>query len=333
MYPRRPRWRWGRGGQVAAVPPPAAWYEVAYANPGRDRTPEVAAGEAAALGAARRMSAQGELVDIFLALEDGSRRAVASFMHGQPLLGAAARVPAAAEAAQAPVSRIRGTSDAQAAARRYPDGISPLPVAATSGGPLRPRRLLHPDGTRLDCRPGGRPAPPWAGIAEGVVPAAGVLAPGWLQVVRRTGIDNPGLVTVHPALISPSGVDPYGHMSIRQRRRFGEFDLAEAAGSGTAWLDAVLVDEGDFITTRRGDILQVTRTGQAAGSRGVLARIAADGISGSGIWIYLGAAPVQVVIPARHPAEDGPQARRLFAPGRAGKHSLSTRPALLAKDR
>lgn len=318
LRPRRSR----PAGQLIAMPPPAAWFEVTYAIPGRCPGPVRVAEEGAALDAARRMSAQGDLVDVTLVLDTG-RRLVVTYAGGQPLPGAAARVPAAADAAGRPVPRLRGTG-------WCPGGISPLPVAATSGGPLRPRRLLHPDGTPLACQPAGRAGPSWTGIAGGVVPAGGALAPGWLQAVRL-GADAPAsLVMVHPALISPRDVDPYGCMRVRDRRRFGEFDAAEAAGRIAAWLPAVLVDAGDVITTGQGDILQVTLAAPAGGPGGVRVTIIADGLAGgTGIWDHQAHELVEVMIPESHPAERGPQARRLFAPPRAALTIRAPRPAVL----
>ena len=267
MRPQRLSRQARQARQAASVPPPAAWYEITYANPGRRHKPATASEEDAALDTARRMSARGDVVDVTLVLDDGSSRPIASFADSQPVPGAAARVPAAADAAQAPVSRLLGIGDIRAAALRYPDGISPLPVAATSGGPLRPRRLLHPDSTRLVCRPDGRSGPRWAGVADGVVPSGSEPDTAWLQVVRRN--DPAGLVTLHPALISPAGVDPYACMDRRQRRRFGAFDAAEAAGHAAARLPAVLVDVGDFITADgRDGILQVSQSALVCGSDG-----------------------------------------------------------------
>lgn len=322
---RRPR-------QLAAMPPPAAQYEVTYACPGLRHAPVTALDEDAALDAARRMSARGELVDVTLVLDGVSRRLIASFTYGQFLLGAAARVPAAADAALVPVTRLRGTGDVRATAQQYPGGISPLPVTALSGGPLRPRRLLFPDGTRLDCRPGRCAGWSWTGTADGVVPATGDLAPGWLQVIRLDGAEHEGgLVTVHPALISPGQVDPYASLRIRQRRRFGEFDAAEAGGRITAWLRAGLVDAGDFLCSGQHNLWQIIQVTHASRTLGIFVQITADGL-GSGTWTYPADELVEVMIPARHPAEYGPQARRLFAPSRTAR-TISARSVLLSEDR
>jgi hypothetical protein len=327
MHPRRLTWR-RRHRQVAARSGPAAYYEITYANPGRRRVPAAIPDEASALGTARNMSARGDLVDVTLVGEDGTRRPVASYADGQPVPGVAARIPAAASATRAPVSRLRGPGDSQAAAQQYPGGIWPLPVVATSGGPLRPRRLLHPDGTRLECRPEGPGGPRLAAVADGVAPpAAGPDGP-WLQVVR---LDNTReLVTLHPALVSPAGVDPYACMDRRQRRRFSEFDAAEAAGLDAARLRATLVDIGDFITADDlPDLLLVTQNALACGAIGVSVRLIGRGLNGTGMLVGQQNDLVQVTIPDWHPAESGPQARRLFARGQPHKVIRVPRPALI----
>ena len=304
--------------QAATARPPATFYEVAYASPARQAAaPVTALDEDAAVTAARRLSADGDVVDIMLVKDGVTRSPVASYAGGRLLLGSAARVPAAADAALAPVTRLRGTGDA----RQFPQGIRPLLVAATSGDPLRPRRLLHPGsplehGVLLDCQPADRAVPPWTGAAVGVVPAAGDLAPGWLQVVRPSGAGQPGdLVTMHPALISPHGLDPYACLPVRQRRRFGEFDAAEAVGWRTAWLPATLVDPGDFISAQDGDILHVSDVDHGGAGSGEYVRVLADDLGGDTASKTFGHNELtEIMIPASHPAEDGPQAWRLFAP-------------------
>jgi len=316
-----------RRRQVAARPGPAAYYEAAYANPGRRQVPAAALDEASALDTARRMSGRGDLVDVILVLENGTRRPVASFAGGQPVPGVVARVPAAADAAQAPVSRLRGPGSSQDAARQFPGGIWPLPVAATSGGLLRPRRLLHPDGTRLECRPEGRDGPQQDGVADGVVPPPDGADGPWLQVVRLNGTGE--LVILHPALVSPAGVDPYACMDRRARRRFGAFDLAEAAGLEAARIRPTLVDTGDFITADDlPDLLLVSQTALACGAIGVSVRLIGRGFNGTDMMVCRENELVQVIIPDWHPAEFGPQARRLFAPGRPLKVTRPPRPLL-----
>lgn len=317
MLPRRLT-RLSRRRQAVARPVPAAYYEVAHANPGSRHAPAAVLEEAAALDTARRMSGQGDLVDVTLVLENGSRRPVASFVDGQPVPGVAARVPAAAAAAQSPVSPLAGPDAAHVVARCFPEGVWPLPVAATSGGPLRPRRLLHPDGTRLDCRPEGRTGPHRAGVAAGVVPSADGPDGPWLQVIRLDG--NGEVTAVHPALVSPAGADPYLHMDRRQRRRFGEFDVAEASGLEAAWLPATLVDVGDFVTADRlPGLLLVAECGLGCGPIGVSVRLVVRGLNGSDMLVLREHDLLEVTVPDWHPAESGPKARRLFAPGGPGK--------------
>jgi len=139
------------------------------------------------------------------------------------------------------------------------------------------------------------------------------------------------MVTLHPALVSPAGVDPYACMDRRQRRRFGEFDAAEAAGLDAARLPATLVDIGDFITTDdRPDLLQVSQYALVCGGLGVSVRLIGEGLSGgTDMLVCRDTELLRVTIPARHPAEFGPQARRLFAPGRPLKVIRVPRPVLI----
>jgi hypothetical protein len=226
---------------------------------------------------------------------------------GQFSPGTAGPVPAVADVALAP-ARPAGAGGGGP----FPEGISPLPVTAVSGGPCRPHRLVYRDGTVVDCRPIGH-GPAWTGIAAGVIPAAGNLAPGWLQVVRR---DDDDLLAVHPALISPWSVDPYAGIPYRQRVRFRVFDAAEAAGLDAAGLPAILIDRSDRIRagyppagnpeTRA--VLDVHTTD------GATVMIASAGpVSGITIEEYPARDAVDVVIPDRHPGEDSPQALCLFA--------------------
>ena len=226
---------------------------------------------------------------------------------GQFSPGTADPVPAVADVALAP----GWPADADGSGQ-FPEGISPLPVTAVSGGPCRPQRLLYRDGTAVDCRPIGHD-PVWTGITAGVIPATGNLAPGWLQVVRR---DDDDLLAVHPALISPWSVDPYAWIPYRQRVRFRAFDATEAAGLPAAGLLAVLVDPGDRIRAghpRAGqpemrEVLDVHTTDGAT-------VMIASGDPADGIIIqeYPARDTVDVMIPHRHPGEDGPQALCLFA--------------------
>ena len=90
---------------------------------------------------------------------------------------------------------------------------------------------------------------------------------GWSPCIRR--------------LVSPAGVDPYACMDRRQRRRFGAFDAAEAAGHAAARLPAVLVDIGDFITADgRDGILQVSQSALVCGAMGVSVRLIGEDLSG-----------------------------------------------------
>jgi hypothetical protein len=205
----------------------------------------------------------------------------------------------------------------------FPRGIFSLPATALSCGPCRPRRLVYRDATVVDCRdPGG--GPPWTGITAGVTPAAGSLAPGWLQLVLR-GDDD--LLAVHPALMSPWSVDPLAHSSYREEARFRTFDLAEAAGLHAAGLAAIRVDRGDHIfggypigggPPRNREVID------AHTADGTTVIISSVGSTGSVmVRSYLARDSVEVVIPPQHPGETGKYAPWLF-----GGHHLSP---LLAK--
>jgi hypothetical protein len=202
---------------------------------------------------------------------------------------------------------------AQGPPRPAPEGISPLRgAAAASHGRWRPHRLVYPDGAALTCRPDGRFGPAWAGTAAGIIPAADH-AGGWLQAVVRS---DGSLHVVHPAVIAPAGINPYALMRYRDQQRFSEFDQAEAAGHDAAWMDAVLVDAGDLVRIQiepGGDPeIRAVTSAQAAGIR---VRVTTTGPGGdTRTHPYLSRDRVEVMLPARHPAEDGPYAAQLFAP-------------------
>jgi hypothetical protein len=200
--------------------------------------------------------------------------------------------------------------DPRATELQFPQGIFPLDRVATSGGGLRPARLLHPGGTALDFRPMGYNESVPA-VAAGVVPGTGDLAPGWLQVIQR---GNGDLVAAHPALISPRGVNPLAWLPYAQVRRFEEFDGAEAAGRDSALLQAMFVEQGDSIRTAAGKIGEVTGKETVPHADGVTVTIATAGPGGR--WRasreYKGEQTVEVLIPAHHPAEDSPQAGHMF---------------------
>jgi hypothetical protein len=298
--------------------------EVTSASRGWLHSEATAFGERAAPGNARRTSGLGEQADAnYLdqearALAAGSAREPASHtaghtgepwldIPGQFLPNRVNPVLAAADVALAPV-RLAGAY----AADEFPEGISPLPVTAFSGGPCRPHRLVHCDGTVLDCRPIGR-GPVWTGIAAGVVPATDDLAPGWLQVVFRDGDD---LLAVHPALLSPWTVDPYACIPYRQRVRFTAFDAAEAAGLDAAGLPAILVDPGDRVRAQHpcGGGPEIRKVLDVHSTGGATVMIASAGLRGSTtIQDCSARRAVDVMIPHRHPGENGPQALCLFA--------------------
>ena len=197
--------------------------------------------------------------------------------------------------------------------RPAPGTISPLHAAAASGGRQRPHRLVYPEGTALVCRPDGQFGPAWAGVAAGSAPAEGGNG-GLLQGVRRS---DGGLVSVHPAVIAPAGVNPYAWLRYRDQQRFSAFDPAEAAGLDAAWLTVGLADIGDQVRTEtapgsgRWEIREVTGK-ETAGIHVQLTTTRPDGDTRTDPYRSLDR--IEVMIPARHPAEDSPYAARLYAP-------------------
>jgi hypothetical protein len=300
-----------------------AWYEISYAGDAHPRRPIRVFDEESARRVARRMSGTGEQADVTVAASDGSRSVIGSYLNEQPLPGTAGPgddpwpepppwpagpIPAAADAAGPALPIAPG--DPRATQVQFPRGISPLPVTATSGGLLRPTRLLYPDGTPVDFRPMGynESAP---AVAAGVVPATGDLAPGWLQVIQW---ESGNLLAVHPALISPRGVNPLGWLPYPQVRRFSEFDSAEAAGYDSVLLQAIFLEQGDRIRTAAGEIREVTAVRSLPRDDSVTVTIATIGPGAyASPQEHEGHETVEVLIPAHHPAEDSPEAGHLFA--------------------
>lgn len=289
--------------EIAAAAP-GDRYEISYAagdHPGR---PVTAYDEEAAIDTARRMSRAGDAVIVEHVTSAGSRRLIGRFTH----ITAGPQGPGPARAAAGPAGQpVPPLADRPVPGPQVPPGTTPLPVPAASSGPIRPARLLYPDGQPLDCRPVGRTGPVWAGTAAGAMPASGDRAPGWLQVVSLAD----GTVTaLHPALVSPRDVDPYAWLPYRAQRRFSEFDTAEAAGHTAAWLPAMLVDDGDLIRTRTGEIREVRlRTWDSESA----IRITTAGPGDTSTQLAGRDDFIEVMIPARHPAENTPHAARLFA--------------------
>ena len=188
---------------------------------------------------------------------------------------------------------------------------------------------MYPDGQPVDIRLFGAPGPVLDGTAAGVVPAPG--GRGLLQVVSIRDI---GLVTAHPAQVSPAGTSPYDGLPVRDRQRFDLFDQAEAAGRPSARLPAHLIDPGDRLPAAPGLLPDCTVTSAAVSRRVVASAEGADGVfttasaSAGGVVTITAAGgpgdlpgrrefaesePLDVALPARHPAQNGPHASRLFA--------------------
>ena len=126
------------------------------------------------------------------------------------------------------------------------------------------------------------------------------------------------LEALHPALISPQDVHPYEHVRYRQEQRWPAFDVAEASGRDAAWLYAALVDRGDLIRVEQppqSGSLETREVTDVARPDGLHVEITTAGSAGAlSTQVYPGRENVEVLIPPHHPAEDGLDASRLFAP-------------------
>jgi hypothetical protein len=241
-----------------------------------------------------------------------------------PFTAAAHQVADAAEVAGPPA--VPEPLWARPDAGVFPSGIQSLPVTACAGAGLRPGRYLYADGTPVTCvRPAAAGGGSWQGTAEGITRAPGGTA-GWLQVVR--GPD--GRTAVHPALVFPSGTRPHQGISPQDAERLRRFDDAEAAGMDRAALPARMVQAGDkvpaalplgpgepgawpraVIRAEPGPGGRVTVTVTWWDRAGIPSPYApADEMTRA----YAAGELVEVMQPARHPAQDGPAAALLFGP-------------------
>ena len=272
---------------------PADRWEISYTEPRwPGQQPIIAFHEDSALQTGQRMSRNGDQVDVVhVHGGDSSRRLIGSFVNGQPLAAAAGPVPGRA-----------GTP-------AEPGEIQPQPADAASGSSFRPHRLVYRDGTPLTCRPDGHFGPSWDGTAAGVFAEPGG---GLLQAVRR---GDGSLHLMHPAVTAPAGTSPYTGLRNRDRQRFSLFDQAEAAGQPGARLHAALVDIGDMVRAELpGGVLDI-REVTAITAGGLRLRITTEGLAAdTRTDPYSSRDLIDVAVPQRHPAEDGPGAARLFAP-------------------
>jgi hypothetical protein len=228
---------------------------------------------------------------------------------------------------------IAGDPENPPAAQLLPDGpmfragICALPADAVCGTGIRPGRVLWANGTPVDVRPDPMTEESWRGTAAGITMAS-TEGRGWLQVVAG---EDGKLHVAHPATVSPAGVRPYQGLSPADTARSRSFDTAEVSGQDSAELPAGLVREGDVIRVQAsfapdGDMFRVAPEGETE-NRTV------NGIStGADDWLEFtttrtGPEPgeperrryrrdadmVEAVVPARHPAQDGPNAAVLYA--------------------
>jgi hypothetical protein len=184
-----------------------------------------------------------------------------------------------------------------------PDGTVPLTEPAPWDGPRRPERLLYPNGTPLAVRNQGEDVDQtWHGTAAGAAPAAGDHAPGRLQVVRWGSGET---AAVHPALISPDGIEPYAGLSDRQRERWERFDYFEYWHGSVAYLPAHLLNRGDMVQFEQGRRSRVTYTREVLdvnsipGSRRL--RVTFSNAGGPIVAGHNRDTMLAVVIPAQHP--------------------------------
>ena len=188
-----------------------------------------------------------------------------------------------------------------------PDGTRPIAAHTGWAGNLRPERLLYADGTALTIRgQGDGNDQVLQATAAGAVPAPGdsEYGPGRLQVVRR---DDGQHAIIHPALVSPAGIDAYAGLGDRDRARCEAFDLAEAWPATTAGLPPHLVDVGDVLQVERGprsrtmDLREVqsVRPGTGAAAGGGL-EFKVTGIRSP--LFYPSNRRVPVCIPEEHPS-------------------------------
>ena len=300
---------------LAALTPPAERYEIGPADPDRGYgLPVTAFDRQAALDTAARLSAGGGEIHVVRIVTGSQPRVIAAFIDRRPVPPALITRPGTGRDS-GPHTADPGRLPARAApapAGPVPRTTRPLRAAIAAGGPLRPHRLVHADGTPLTCWPAGRFGPAMAGAAAGVIPAPGQDA-GWLQVVRR---DDGGLQVMHPALIAPAGANPYALLPFRDQQRFGVFDAAEAAGGDWALLPARLAGQGDRVRVQvpGGSGLTEIREITAVHATGPLVQVTTAGDGGLRTSTVHGRDQFQVLLPARHPAEDGRYAARLFAP-------------------
>ena len=239
-------------GGTATEPAPAApagYYEARVAGHPRESVTWVATteGRASAEAHARSHSARSDSLWEVRHVPGGPDAApavIARYRLGFLQLDDTTLRPATGQAAAAEAAP--GTPS------RPPEGTQPLAGHAGWGGNLRPERLLYADETPLTIRGQGEAndqALPATAVGVIPAPADSDYGPGRLQVVRW---DDGRYETVHPALASPCGTDPYDGLGDRDRARWAAFDLAEAWPTTTAGLLPHLVDPGNVVEVERG---------------------------------------------------------------------------------
>jgi N12 class adenine-specific DNA methylase/superfamily I DNA/RNA helicase len=238
-----------RAGRTATEPAPAGYYEARAAGHPWESVTWVATpeGRASAEAHARSHSARSDSLWEVRHVPGGPDAAptvIARYRLGFLQLNDTTFQPATGQAAAAEAAL--GTL------ARPPEGTQPLAGHAGWAGNLRPERLLYADGTPLTIRGQGEDndqALPATAVGVIPAPADSDHGPGRLQVVRW---DDGRYETVHPALASPRGTDPYDGLGDRDRARCAAFDLAETWPTTTAGLLPHLVNPGDVVEVERG---------------------------------------------------------------------------------
>ncbi|MFJ5635184.1 toprim domain-containing protein [Streptomyces goshikiensis] len=195
-----------------------------------------------------------------------------------------------------------------------PEGTRVAAEGRPAGTSERPRRVLHADGAVLQHIGSGEGSVARTAVAVGVVDAP--RGTGAWQVVR---FEDGTHEVAHPAFLHAADEDPYplpADVDMQREAwvlRWQAFDRAEAAGATTASLGVGLIMSGDRIQVpdRKGErtVTSVERGVRRRSGRKQLTGTAVHhrGASKARTAEYLvtnPAAPLQVTLPAEHPALD-----------------------------
>lgn len=177
--------------------------------------------------------------------------------------------------------------------------IYALPAPVPSGTGLRTGRLLHEAGAKLDCAAGLSGRRTRTGQSAGITWWDGE----WVQAVRWP---DDLVEAVHPALVTPYGINPYEDLAPEDAARTRAFDAAEAARLPAAQLPARLLKPGDIVY----DEHELTVESVTPSTDRIHA--ACSGPDGTAARSYPAGQHVTVAHPFSHPAGNGPHANLLF---------------------